>query len=54
MNITDINNLIYAAATIITQILNEPRKREKIEILSFGKKNAETDQQLEKRFINNS
>jgi len=24
MDITDINNLIYAAATIITQTLNEP------------------------------
>ena len=29
MNITDINNLIYAAATIMTQILNEPNKRSK-------------------------
>jgi hypothetical protein len=27
MDITDINNLIYAAATIITQTLNEPGKR---------------------------
>ena len=27
MDITDINNLIYAAATIITQILNEPSKK---------------------------
>jgi hypothetical protein len=27
MDITDINNLIYAAATIITQTLNEPSKR---------------------------
>ena len=27
LNITDVNNLIYAAATIITQTLNEPRKR---------------------------
>ena len=27
MDITDINNLIYAAATIITQNLNEPGKR---------------------------
>ena len=26
-DITDINNLIYAAATIITQTLNEPGKR---------------------------
>ena len=26
MNITDINNLIYSAATIITQTLNEPSK----------------------------
>ena len=29
MNITDINNLIYAAATIMTQTLNEPSKRNK-------------------------
>ena len=29
MNITDINNLIYAAATIMTQTLNEPSKRSK-------------------------
>jgi len=29
MNITDINNLIYAAATIMTQTLNEPIKRSK-------------------------
>jgi len=27
MDITDINNLIYAVATIITQNLNEPNKR---------------------------
>ena len=27
MDITDINNLIYTAATIITQNLNEPSKR---------------------------
>ena len=27
MDITDINNLIYAAATIITQTLNEPSKK---------------------------
>jgi len=27
MDITDIKNLIYAAATIITQILNEPSKK---------------------------
>ena len=38
MNITDINNMIYAAATIMTQTLNEPNKRAKIEeMLSFGK-----------------
>jgi len=30
MDITDINNLIYAAATIITQTLNEPSKENKI------------------------
>jgi len=29
MDITDINKLIYAAATIITQTLNEPSKRTK-------------------------
>jgi len=29
MNITDINNLIYAAATIMTQTLNEHNKRSK-------------------------
>jgi len=29
MYLTEINNLIYAAATIITQILNEPGKRTK-------------------------
>ena len=27
MNVTDINNLIYAAATIMTQTLNESSKR---------------------------
>ena len=31
MNITDINNLIYAAATFMTQTLNEPSKKAKIE-----------------------
>jgi hypothetical protein len=31
MNITDINNLIYTAATIITQTLNEPSKKTKLE-----------------------
>jgi len=29
MNTTDINNLIYTAATIMTQTLNEPSKRSK-------------------------
>jgi len=29
MNITDINNLIYVAATVMTQTLNEPSKRSK-------------------------
>ena len=29
MNVTDMNNLIYAAATIMTQTLNEPSKRSK-------------------------
>jgi len=38
MNITDINNLIYAAATVMTQTVNEPSKRSKIEeVLSSGK-----------------
>ena len=38
MNITNLNNLIYAAATIMTQTLNEPGKEPKIEeILSSGK-----------------
>jgi len=31
MGITDINNLIYAAATIMTHTLNEPSKEAKIE-----------------------
>ena len=31
MDITDKNNLIYAAATIITQTLNEPSKKTKLE-----------------------
>ena len=31
MDITDINNLIYAAATIMTQTQNEPSKRAKLE-----------------------
>jgi len=30
MDITNINNLIYAAATIITQTLNDPNKKNKI------------------------
>jgi len=38
MNITDINNLIYAAATFMTQTLNEPSKNGKIKNkLSYGK-----------------
>jgi len=32
MDITDINNLIYAAATIITQTLNEPSKKKQTKI----------------------
>jgi hypothetical protein len=31
MDITDLNNLIYAAATIITQKLNETSKKTKLE-----------------------
>jgi hypothetical protein len=38
MDITDINNLLYAAATIMTQTLNEPSKRCKNRRnLSYGK-----------------
>jgi hypothetical protein len=38
MDITDLNNLIYAAATIVTQIMNEPSKNAKIEEMkSSGK-----------------
>jgi len=31
MDITNVNNLIYAAATIIKQTLNEPSKKTKLE-----------------------
>jgi len=31
MDITDINNLIYAAATIVTQTLKQPSKKKIIE-----------------------
>jgi len=56
VDITDINNLIHAAATGVTQTMNEPskrsqKKRKKCKVLE--NKNAETDKQLEKRFINN-
>jgi len=38
LNITDINNLIYAVATLMTQTLNGPSKETKIEeMLSTGK-----------------
>jgi hypothetical protein len=54
MDITDINNLIYAAATIITHTLNEPSKKKqnykKCKVLE--NKNAETDKQLDERVIN--
>ena len=55
VDITDINSLIYAAATFMTLALNKPSKRN----TNSGKvvlenKNAETDKQLEKRAINNS
>ena len=50
MDITDINNLIYTAATIITQTLNEPSKKKQnlknCKVLE--NKNAETNKQLEK------
>ena len=56
VDITDINNLIYAAATIMTLALNKFSKRNtnsgKVKFLE--NKNAETDKQLEKRVINNS
>jgi len=52
MDITDINNLIYAAATIMSQTLNEPSKKGKTRRnLKFWKLNAETDKQLGKRVI---
>ena len=55
MDITDTNNLIYAAATIMTQTLNESSKRRKLKKCKvLENKNAETDKQLEKRVINNS
>ena len=54
MDIADINNLIYAVATIITHTLNEPSKKKqnlkKCKVLE--NKNAETDKQLVKRVIN--
>ena len=55
MDIKDTNNLIYAAATIMTQTLNEPskisKKWKKCKVLE--NKNAETDKQLQRRVINN-
>ena len=46
VNITDINNLIYAAATIMTQTLNESSKRSKNRRnVKFWEK---TDKKLEK------
>jgi len=38
MDITDINNVIYAAATIMTKTLNEPSKDTKIEEISSSGK----------------
>jgi len=37
MDITDINNLIYAAATIMTQTLNEPSKSKNRRNVKFWK-----------------
>ena len=37
MDITDINNLIYAAATIITQTLNKPSKKKTRRNVKIGK-----------------
>ena len=56
VNITDINNLIYAAATIMTQKLNEPNKRNKSrrDVKFWKIRMQKKDKQLEKRFINNS
>jgi hypothetical protein len=46
MDITDINNLIYTAATIMTQTLNEPSKRSKNRRKVLENKKAETDKRL--------
>ena len=53
MDITDINNLIYTAATIMTQTLNEPSKRSKNRRKVLENKKAETDKRLEKSVMNN-
>jgi hypothetical protein len=55
MDITDKNNLIYAAATIMTQTFNEPNKKRKKQkqCKVLQNKNTEADTQLEKRIINN-
>ena len=56
MNITDTNNLIYAAATIMTQTLNEPSKRSKNRRdVKFWKIRVQKQiSSWRKRFINNS
>jgi uncharacterized protein YdeI (BOF family) len=48
IDITDINILTYAAATIMTQTMNEHSKRANLEKCKVPKnKNAETDKQLD-------
>jgi len=49
MDITDIKNLIYAAATVMIQTLMSPVKKQKYKKCKvLENKNAETDKQLEK------
>jgi hypothetical protein len=53
MDITDINNLIYTAVTIITLTMNQHSKRSKIEECKvLDNENAEihVDKQLEKSY----
>jgi len=54
-DITDINNLIYDAVTIMTQTMNRPSKRSKNKkkIIFWENKNAETEKETEKIGINN-
>ena len=55
MDITNINNLIYATATVMTETLNESNKRSKNRRnVKFWKIRMQKHKQLEKRVINNS